>query len=137
MPLFQQPPPTAQNIDLDHTSECHGRPPPTLPGRLPAPTIQGDTSNHDISLLAEHGDSVSTTLQDLGDSAAISAPLDGGHDAKYFVFLTTQDMGNLSLSARATLTPDKTRNTLSSVWSSVHKFVQVERHRLVPAIAVT
>lgn len=131
--LFHRPPPAARNIDLDHTSECHGIPPPTVQGSLPVATIQGDSNNHDVSLLPDHGDSVSTTLQDLSDNA----PLDGGHDPEYFVFLTIQDLRKSFLSIRDNLTPDKTRNALSSVWSSIHKFAQVERYRLVPAIVVT
>ena len=84
--LFQLPPLAAQSIDFGHTSEYRGTPPPAVPGSLPVPTMRGGTNNHDVSLLEEHGDSISTTLQDLGDYA----PLDGGHDAEYLVFLTTQ-----------------------------------------------
>jgi hypothetical protein len=125
---------TAQNTDFGHTGELRGTPPPAVPGSFPVPTIRGHTNNHNVSLLTEHGDSASTTLQDLGDSA----PLDGGHDAVYFVFLTARGLRNLSSCARDTLiSPDKIRNLPSSVWSSLHKFVHVDRRRLVPAAVVT
>ncbi|KAF8486452.1 hypothetical protein DFH94DRAFT_184524 [Russula ochroleuca] len=107
---------TAQNTDFGHTGELRGTPPPAVPGSFPVPTIRGHTNNHNVSLLTEHGDSASTTLQDLGDSA----PLDGGHDA-----------------VDTLISPDKIRNLPSSVWSSLHKFVHVDRRRLVPAAVVT
>ena len=83
--LFQRPSLAAQSIDLGYTSEHRGPPPPAAPGSLPAPTTRGDTNNHDVPLLEEHGDSVSTTLRDLDERA----PLDGGHNAEYLVFITT------------------------------------------------
>ena len=130
--LFQRPPLAGQSIDLGHTSEHRGTPPPAVPGSLPAPTTRGDTNNHDVPLLEEHGDSVSTTLRDFGDCA----PLDGGHDAEYIVFLTTQT-AKFILNTRDTLLPDKTRNSLSSVWSSLQGSGHVERHILVAAIVAT
>ena len=118
----------AQNINLGgYTLESRGTPQPAALGslRVQARTIRGDTNNHDVSLLTEHGDSALTTLQDMGDVA----PLDRGHDAEYFVFLTAQCLRNLSSCTRDIMpSRDKIRTPPSSVWSSLRKFVHVERH---------
>ena len=66
---------------------------PAILDRLPVP-IRGDTNNHDASLLTEDGDSAPTALQDLSNSARLVAGVAGGNDAKYFVFLTVQDLRN-------------------------------------------
>lgn len=94
-PITETASPTlaVHNVDLGYTSESRGTPPLAAPGslRVQVSTIRGDTNNHDVSLVTEHGDSAPTTLQDLGDSA----PLDRGYDDKYFVFLSSQCSRNL------------------------------------------
>ena len=133
--LFQWSPLAARNIDDSHTSETRSTTPPAVLDRLPVP-IRWNANNHDVSLLTEDGDSAPTTLQDLGDSARLAAKVAGGHDAKYFVFFTIQDLRNLPSCTRNILpSPDKFRNTPSSVWSSLYAYV--EHHRLMPAIVVT
>ena len=73
-PQFQESP-LAQSIDLSCASELH------VPGNFPVPTIRGHTSALKSSLPADHGDSVSSTPQDLSRFK---------HATEYFVALAIQ-----------------------------------------------
>jgi hypothetical protein len=57
-PQFQGSP-LAQNIDLSCASELR------VPGNFPVPMVRGHTSALETSLPADHGDGVTSTLEDL------------------------------------------------------------------------
>ena len=67
--------PLAQSIDLSYASELH------VPGSFPVPTIRGPTSALKSSLPADHGDSLSSTPQDLSRLK---------HATEYFLALAIQ-----------------------------------------------
>ena len=71
-----------QNIDFSHSSESGNASTSSLPGSFPAPTIRGDASKSEKSLLTDDRSNSSTTHQDLADGALRRV----GHAAEYFVY---------------------------------------------------
>lgn len=103
--------PLAQNIDLSCASELR------VPGSFP-----------ETSLPADHGDGVPSTPQDLSRFK---------HATEYFVALAIQRLRNLSPYPRPiVLALSRIRNELPNIWSSISKFVHVERNTLMTIVVI-
>lgn len=123
-----------QNIDFSHPSESGDASTGSLPGSLPVPTIRGDASKSENSLLTDDRSNSPTTHQDLADGALRRV----GHAAEYFVILTTHGLQNLSPFPRdIILTLNNIRRSPSDVWPSLSKVALVDTDRLLRAVVVT
>ena len=120
--------------DIGYSSESRGSSPLAVPGSLPIPTILRDTGGCDTSRVADHSDSAPSTPQDLPDSSLRGL----GRAAGCFVFLIMQGLQDLSLCLRdIILALYKIRNSPSTVWPSLSRFAQVDRNRVLSAVAIT
>ena len=119
----RQESPLAQNIDISCASELR------LPGSFPVLAIRDHTSALKTSLPADHGDFVTSSLQDLSRFK---------HATEYFI---PSLFNGFEIYPHAPshidLALDKFRNELSNIWSSLSKFARVERNaRLIAVVAM-
>ena len=116
--------PLAQDIDLSCASELQ------VPGSFPVtvPTMRGCTSTLNTSLPTDHGDGVTSTLQDMNRFE---------YATEYFIALAIQRLLNLIACPRhIVLALHKIRNELSNIWSNLSKFALVERNPLTTGVVM-